>query len=135
MNLLWTWRMPIFWALVVGGGVLVALVGSGVRIPGIERQIAVSDETRDAAATARAPSYSRQEAIEVVRGFIRAECAEGAAYLGTDPPFEATFMATPFTNDHHERGNMEWTVDDPLTGNKWRFYERTGEVVSVLGDC
>ena len=135
MNLLWTWRIPILWILVIGGGALLVLVGSGVRVPGIDRQIAVSDETRDAAATARAPIYSRQEAIERVRGFIRAECAGGEAYLGTAPPFEATFMAQPFTNDHHERGDMEWTVDDPLTGNKWRFYERTGEVVAVLGDC
>ena len=135
MNLLWTWRIPLLWIAVIGGAVLLVLVGSGVRVPGIDRQIAVSDETRDAAATARAPSYSRQEAIEVVRGFIRAECAGGAAYLQTNPPFEATFMATPFTNDHHERGTMEWTVDDPLTGNKWRFYERTGEVVAVLGEC
>ncbi len=128
-------KTPLLWLLVIGVSVLLVLVGSGVRVPGLERQIAVSKETRDAAATARAPTMTRGEAIEAVRQFILSDCSDAQRYLASSPPFEATFMSAPVTNDHHERGNMEWTVDDPLTNNKWRLYEMTGEVIHVLGEC
>ena len=135
MDWLWSLRTPIMWVAILGGAIMLVLIGSGVRVPGLERKIAVSEETRNAAATPRAPTLTRAQAIDKVRQFIRAECADGESYLQTDPPFEAVFMATPFTNDHHERGVMEWTIDDPLTGAKWRYYEPTGETISVLGDC
>ena len=128
-------KMPILWLLVIGAAIGVVLVASGVRVPGLEPQIAVSKETRDAAATARAPTYSRAQAIDEVRRFILADCDDGDAYLRTPPQFHAEFLAQPRTNDHHERGDREWTVNDQLTGNMWRFYEGTGEVIRVLGEC
>ena len=97
-------RYPIMWALFIGGAILLVLIGSGVRVPGLERKIAVSDETRDAAATANAPTISRQDAIERVREFLQSDCSNGAAYLENDPGFTAVFMSSPVTDDHHVRG-------------------------------
>ena len=88
-------RYPILWVLFIGGAVLLVLIGSGVRVPGLERKIAVSDETRDAAATANAPTISRQDAIERVREFLQSDCSNGAAYLENDPGFTAVFMSSP----------------------------------------
>ena len=128
-------RYPLMWVAVITIGVLLVLVGSGVRVPGLERQIAVSQETRDAAATANAPTLSRQDAIESVRDFLRTECSAGAEYLEGNPQFTAVFMSAPVTDDHHERGAMEWTVIHTPTGDTWRFYERTGEIITVFDDC
>ena len=128
-------RYPIMWVLFIGGAVLLVLIGSGVRVPGLERKIAVSDETRDAAATANAPTISRQDAIERVREFLQSDCSNGAAYLENDPGFTAVFMSSPVTDDHHVRGTMEWTVIHTPTGDRWRLYEGTGEIVTVLGEC
>ena len=128
-------RYPIMWVLFIGGAILLVLVGSGVRVPGLERKIAVSDETRDAAATANAPTISRQDAIERVREFLQSDCSNGAAYLENDPGFTAVFMSSPVTDDHHVRGTMEWTVIHTPTGDRWRLYEGTGEIITVLGKC
>ncbi len=128
-------RYPLMWAVVIGIGIFLVLVGSGVRVPGLERKIAVSQETRDAAATANAPTLSRQDAIERVREYLSADCSSGAAYLEDNPQFTAVFMSSPVTDDHHQRGSMEWTVVHTPTGDRWRLYERTGEIITVLGDC
>ncbi len=128
-------RYPLLWVLFIGGAVLLVLVGSGVRVPGIERQIAVSKETRDAAATANAPTLSRADAIERIREYLRADCSNGPAYLEGNPQFTAVFMSSPVTDDHHERGKMEWTVIHTPTNDFWRLYEGTGEIVTVIGDC
>ena len=123
------------WVLVIGVAIFFVLVGSGVRVPGLERKIAVSQETRDAAATANAPTLSRAEAIERIREFLRTECSNGADYLEGDPQFTAVFMSNPVTDDHHVRDNMEWTVIHTPTDDYWRLYEGTGEIVTVLGEC
>ncbi len=128
-------RYPIMWVLVMGGAIFLVLVASGVQVPGLERKIAVSKETRDAAATANAPSLSRAEAIEQVRAYLRTECSSGAEYLEGNPQFTAVFMSNPVTNDHHERGKKEWTVIHTPTDDYWRLYEGTGEIITVLGDC
>ena len=128
-------RYPLLWVLFIGGAIFLVLVGSGVRVPGIERQIAVSKETRDAAATANAPTLSRAEAIERVREFLRTGCSNGPAYLEGDPQFTAVFMNSPVTDDHHVRGKKEWTVIHAPTDNFWRLYEGTGEIVTVIGEC
>ena len=132
---LYSIRYPIMWVLVIGVAIFFVLVGSGVRVPGLERQIAVSKETRDAAATANAPTFSRAEAIERVREYLRTECSSGTEYLEGDPQFTAVFMASPVTDDHHVRGKMEWTIIHTPTDNYWRLYEGTGEIVTVIGDC
>ena len=41
----------------------------------------------------------------------------------------------PRTDDHHVRGVNEWTINDQSSGAMWRFYEDTGEIVTVLGNC
>ena len=128
-------RYPLLWILFIGGAIFLILVGSGVRVPGLERKIAVSDETRDALATANAPTLSRAQAIERVRDFLRSECSNGTAYLEGDPQFTAVFMNSPVTDDHHVRGKKEWTVIHTPTDDFWRFYEGTGEIVTVLGEC
>lgn len=128
-------RYPLLWVLFIGGAIFLVLVGSGVRVPGLERQIAVSKETRDAAATANAPTLSRAEAIERIREFLRAECSNGAEYLEGDPQFTAVFMSSPVTDDHHVRGKMEWTVIHTPTDDFWRLYEGDGEIVTVIGEC
>ena len=135
LEALYALRYPLLWAAFIGFGVFLVLVASGVQVPGIERQIAVSKETRDAAATANAPTISRAEAIERVREYLRNECANGAEYLEGDPQFTAVFMASPVTDDHHVRGKMEWTVIHTPTDDFWRLYEGTGEIVTVIGDC
>ena len=135
LEALYALRYPLLWAAFIGFGVFLVLVASGVKVPGIERQIAVSKETRDAAATANAPTMPRAEAIERVREYLRNECANGAEYLEGDPQFTAVFMASPVTDDHHVRGKMEWTVIHTPTDDFWRLYEGTGEIVTVKGDC
>lgn len=128
-------RYPLLWALFIGIGVFLVLVASGVRVPGLERQIAVSQETRDAAATANAPTLSRAEAIERVREFLRTECSNGAAYLDGNPHFTAVFLSNPRTDDHHERDEKEWQVTHAPTDDFWRLYEGTGEIITVKGEC
>ena len=128
-------RYPLLWVLFIGGAILLVLVGSGVRVPGLERKIAVSQETRDAAATANAPTLSRAQAIERIREYLRTECSNGAAYLEDEPGFTAVFLSNPRTDDHHERGNREWQVTHTPTDDFWRLYEGTGEIVTVIGDC
>lgn len=128
-------RYPLLWVVFIGGAVMLVLFASGVPVPGIERKIAVSKETRDAAATANAPTLSRAEAIERVREYLRTDCDNGPAYLEGAPQFTAVFMASPVTDDHHVRGKMEWTVIHTPTDDFWRLYERTGDIVTVLGDC
>ena len=128
-------RYPLLWVIFIGAGVFFVLVASGVQVPGLERKIAVSKETRDAAATANAPTLSRAEAIERVREFLRNECSNGAAYLEGDPQFTAVFMSSPVTDDHHVRGKMEWTVIHTPTDDFWRLYEGTGKIITVLGEC
>ena len=128
-------RIPLLWVGVICIGMAAAAVASGVPIPGLERKIAVSDETRDALATERAPTFSREYAIDRVKGFLRTECKSGEAYFEDAPQFTASFMSSPVTDDHHERGAMEWTVIHSSTGDRWRFYETTGEIITVLGDC
>ena len=135
LEALYALRYPLLWAAFIGFGVFLVLVASGVKVPGIERQIAVSQETRDAAATANAPTISRADAIERVREYLRTECSNGAEYLEGAPQFTAVFMASPVTDDHHVRGKMEWTVIHTPTDDFWRLYEGTGEIVTVIGDC
>ncbi|MCY3637654.1 MAG: hypothetical protein OXI16_07075 [Chloroflexota bacterium] len=135
LEALYALRYPLLWAAFIGFGVLLVLVASGVQVPGIERQIAVSQETRDAAATANAPTIPRAEAIERVREYLRNECANGAAYLEGDPGFTAVFLSNPRTDDHHERGDREWQVTHTPTDDFWRLYEGTGEIITVKGDC
>lgn len=135
LEALYALRYPLLWVAFIGFGVFIVLVASGVRVPGIERQIAVSQETRDAAATANAPTLSRAMAIERVRDFLRNECSNGAEYMEGDPQFTAVFMASPVTDDHHERGKMEWTVIHTPTDDFWRLYEGTGEIITVKGKC
>ena len=128
-------RYPLLWVAFIGGAGLLVLFASGVPIPGVERQIAVSQETRDAAATANAPTLSRAEAIERVREFLRTECSNGAAYLYGNPQFTAVFLSNPRTDDHHERGDREWQVTHTPTDDFWRLYESTGEILTVKGEC
>ena len=128
-------RYPLLWVAFIGVGVFLVLVASGVQVPGIERKIAVSKETRDAAATANAPTLSRADAIERVREFLRRECSNGAAYLEGNPQFTAVFLSNPRTDDHHERSDREWQVTHTPTDDFWRLYEDTGEIVTVIGQC
>ena len=128
-------RYPLLWLLFIGGGVFIVLVASGVQVPGLERQHAVSQETRNAWSTARAPTLSRAEAIERVREYLRTECSNGTAYLEGNPQFTAVFNWNPRTDDHHVRGEMEWSVTHTLTDDFWRFYEGTGEIITVKGEC
>lgn len=128
-------RYPLLWVLFIGAAIFLVLVGSGVRVPGLERQIAVSKETRDAAATANAPTLSRAEAIGRVREYLRTECSNGAEYLEGNPQFTAVFLSNPRTDDHHVRGQREWQVIHTPTDDFWRLYENTGEIITVKGEC
>ena len=128
-------RYPLMWLFFIGGSIFLVLVASGVRVPGLERKIAVSQETRSAQATVNAPELSRSEAIERVREFLRTDCSNGAEYLEGDPQFTAVFLSNPVTDDHHVRGKKEWTVIHVPTDDYWRLYERTGEIITVLGEC
>jgi len=128
-------RYPLMWMFFIGGSVFLVLVASGVQVPGLERKYATSEETRDAAATANAPTISRGEAIERIREFLRTECSNGAEYLEGDPQFTAVFLSNPRTDDHHERGDREWQVTHAPTDDFWRLYETTGEIVTVKGEC
>ena len=135
LEAIYTVRYPLMWVFFIGGSIFLVLVASGVQVPGLERQYATSEETRAAAATANAPTISRAEAIERVREFLRSDCSNGAEYLRDDPQFTAVFMSNPVTDDHHVRGEKEWTVIHVPTDDYWRLYEGTGEIVTVLGEC
>ena len=123
------------WLILIGVGVAIVIIASTGRIPGTGRQLAVSDETRTAAAIAHTPKYTRQQAIGMVAEHIRETCAAADEYLANREGFEARWMRQPRTDDHHERGYREWTVTDPLTGAYWRMYEDNLEIVDVIGDC
>ena len=132
---LYSIRYPLMWLFFIGGSIFLVLVASGVQVPGLERQYAISEETRNAVATANAPTISRADAIERVREFLRTECSNGAEYLEGEPQFTAVFLSNPRTDDHHERGDREWQVTHAPTDDFWRLYETTGEIVTVKGEC
>lgn len=123
------------WAIVIGIGIAIVVIASTGRIPGTGRQLAVSDETRTAAALAHIPKYERQEAISRVGDYIQQNCQVADKYLRNIESFEATWMRQPRVNDHNERGFREWTVRDPITGAFWRLYEDTDEIIDILSDC
>ena len=123
------------WIILIGIGAAMVIIASAGRIPGTGRQLAVSDETRTAAAVEHTPKYTRQRAIEIVAEHIRESCAASDEYIADLDSFEARWMRQPRTDDHHERGTREWTVSDPLSGAYWRMYEDNLEEVDVIGDC
>ena len=123
------------WVIVIGIVLAVIVMASQGRIPGTGRQLAVSDETRTAAALAHIPKYERQEAIARIGSYIRDNCQAADKYLQNLESFEATWMRQPRVNDHNERGLREWTVRDPITGAFWRLYEDNDEIVDILSDC
>ncbi len=123
------------WAIVIGIGIAIVVIASSGRIPGTGRQLAVSDETRTAAALAHIPKYEREEVIARVADYIRDNCPAADKYLPHLESFEATWMRQPRVNDHNERRPKEWTVRDPITGAFWRLYEDNGEIVEILSDC
>ncbi len=123
------------WIIVIGIGIAIVVIASTGRIPGTERQLALSEDTRTAAAIAHTPTYTRIEAIGFVERHIRENCAAADKYLPNIAGFEATWMRNPRTDDHHERRDREWTVTDPATSAMWRLYEDDLEVIDVLGDC
>ena len=51
------------WFIVIGIGLMMVAIASTGRIPGTGKQLAVSDDTRTAAAIAHTPKYTRQQAI------------------------------------------------------------------------
>ena len=121
------------YVLVFGVAIAILVIASVGRIPGTERQLATSEETRAAAAQSNIPKYTRQQAISMVADHIRESCATPDAYLSHLDKFTATWLREPRTNDFYERGMREWTVNDPLTGAFWRLYEDSGEIRSVIG--
>ncbi|MDP7302313.1 MAG: hypothetical protein QGG09_04385 [Pirellulaceae bacterium] len=123
------------WLIVIGIGVVVVGFASIGRLPFTERKLATTEETRTAVAFDSIPKFDRQQAISLVADDIRANCRSADKYLPNTGRFEATWMRVTWTDDHHQRGDREWTVTDPLTHAKWRMYEETGEVIEVLGDC
>ena len=123
------------WAIVIGIGIAIVVIASSGRIPGTGRQLAVSDETRTAAALDHIPKYERQQAISMVADYIRDNCEVADKYLVNLEGFEATWMRQPRVDDHNERRLREWTVRDPITGAFWRLYEDNNEIVDILSDC
>ena len=123
------------WAIVIGIGIALVVIASTGRIPGTGRQLAVSDETRTAAALAHTPKYERQEVIARVSDYIRENCPVADKYLVNVDKFEATWMRQPRVNDHNFRGLREWTVREPISGAFWRLYEDNDEIVEILSDC
>ena len=123
------------WVIVIGIMLVAIVIASQGRIPGTGRQLAVSDETRTAAAIAHTPKYERQEVVARVSDYIRDTCPIADKYLAHRKSFEATWMRQPRVDDHNVRGFREWTVRDPITGAFWRFYEDNDEIVEILSDC
>lgn len=123
------------WVIVLVLGVAVILVGSAGRIPFTDKSLALSKETRLKAEAEHTPSLSRSEALSRVKTYLVEDCVNGPDYLLNKHRFDATWMRLPRTDDHHVRGMNEWTINDQSSGAMWRFYEDTGEIVTVLGDC
>ena len=123
------------WVYVLGVAVIIVLIGSVGRIPFSERKLATSEETRAAAAADQTPKYTRVQAISLVEKHIHENCNSADKYLPHVSQMEAIWVRETWTNDHHERGDREWTVSDPLTGAFWRMYEDTGAIITVFGDC
>ncbi len=121
------------YVIVFGVAIAILVMASVGRIPGTERQLATSKETRAAATLANTPQYTRQQAIAMVGDYIRESCASPDRYLPHIDQFTATWLREPRTNDYYERGMREWTVTDPLTGAFWRLYEDTDEIRGVIG--
>ncbi len=119
--------------VVFGIAIAILIIASVGRIPGTERQLATSDETRSAAKLANTPTYTRLQAISMVGDHIRENCNDADKYLANFDKFTATWLRQPHTDDFYERGMKEWTVTDPITGAFWRLYEDTGEIRSVIG--
>lgn len=119
--------------IVFSVAIAILVIASVGRIPGTERQLATSEETRAAATLANTPMYTRQQAISLVGEHIRASCETPDEYLSHADKFTATWLRQPRTDDYYIRGMREWTVTDPLTGAFWRLYEDTGEIRSVVG--
>ena len=123
------------WFIVGAIAVAIILVGSYGRIPFTEISLATSAETQATAVAENTPRKPRSEALFQVRKFLEEECSNGDMYLKNAHRFEAVWMRMPWTNDHHYREGHEWTVTDQLSGAFWRYYEETGEIVSVKADC
>ncbi|MAP36055.1 MAG: hypothetical protein CL698_00125 [Chloroflexi bacterium] len=123
------------WFIVGAIAVAIILVGSYGRIPFTEISLATSAETQATAVAENTPRKPRSEALFQVRKFLEEECSNGDMYLKNAHRFEAVWMRMPWTNDHHYREGHEWTVTDQLSGAFWRYYEDTGEIVSVKADC
>ena len=83
------------WVIVIGIGIAIVVIASSGRIPGTGRQLAVSDETRTAAALAHIPKYERQEVLARVSDYIRDNCQVADKYLTNRDRFEATWMRQP----------------------------------------
>lgn len=126
---------PMKWVIVIGIGIAIVVIASAGRIPGTGKQLAVSDETRTAAAIAHTPKYERQEVIARVSDYIRENCSVADKYLVNLDKFEATWMRQPRVNDHNFRNLREWTVREPISGAFWRMYEDSDEIVEILSDC
>jgi len=123
------------WFIIGAVAVAVILVGSYGRIPFTEKSLATSPETQATAVARNTPRQPRSEALFQVKKFLQEECTNGQMYLENAHRFEAVWMRRPWTNDHHYREGHEWTVTDQLSGAFWRYYEDTGEIVSVKADC
>ena len=116
------------WLLVIGIAVLLVLMASSGKIPWVDRNIAVSEETRLSNTANREPSLTRGQAIAQVEQYIQTDCGQASKYLPNVSRFEATFTFNPRTDDHYERGEKEWTVVDPISGGIWRLDETTGVI-------
>ena len=123
------------WFVIGAIAVGIILVGSYGKIPFPEKSLATSAETQATATARNTPRQPRSEALFQVRKFLKEECANGELYLANSHRFEAVWMRRPWTNDHHYRQGHEWTVTDQSSGAFWRYYEDTGEIVSVKADC
>lgn len=121
------------YAIVFGVAIAILVIASVGRIPGTERQLATSEETRATATLANTPKYTRQQAISMVAEHISESCATPDEYLSHIDKFTATWLREPRTDDFYEREMREWTVNDPLTGAFWRLYEDSGEIRSIIG--
>jgi len=123
------------WLVVIGFAVLLVLIGSTGRIPFTQLKLATSEETRARVEAENTPTYTRQQAISFVEQHIRDNCVSADKYLPNVARMEAKWIRRPWADDHHKREDHEWTVTDPLTGAFWRFYEDTGVIIAVRGDC
>ena len=121
--------------VVIGVAVILVVIGSAGKIPGVDRSIAVSQETREAAELERAPAFSRTQAIALVEEYLRTDCELSDKYLPNLSRFEATFINHPWSDDHYKREDKEWTVVDPMTGGIWRLSEGTRVIRMIRGRC